>query len=101
MLKIYSGVEGSNSPPDCVQRFFQFLHNLIITDVMGKKNKKPTNKTVINMGGKSKTIEVDAFQPSGHISYTGFGVHEDKSRKSERRMRKIEENRAKYWGDNE
>jgi hypothetical protein len=36
------------------------------------------------------------FTPSGHQIYSGFGVHQ-KTRKADRRARKLEEKRAKFY----
>jgi hypothetical protein len=61
---------------------------------MGKNRKKATVKTRFNMGGKTTVIETPLFQPTGHVSYSGFGVHNDKNRNAERRVRKMEEKRV-------
>jgi hypothetical protein len=67
---------------------------------MGKKQKKATHKTKFKMNGETTIIETNLFGSTGHITYTGFGIHEDKCRKADRRNRKIEEKRAKL-GDYE
>jgi hypothetical protein len=62
---------------------------------MGKNlKKKATHKTKFTMGGKTIMIETALFQPTGHVNYSGFGIHGDKNRNAERRNRKIEEKRV-------
>ena len=61
--------------------------------------KKAVRKSKIKMGNKTIITETNMFQPCGHIDYTGFGYHTEKNRKAERRTRKIEENRARFYGD--
>ena len=60
--------------------------------------KKAVHRNKLTLNGKSKTIETNMFQPSGHMDYSGFGYHEDKNRKAARRDRKMEENRARFYG---
>jgi hypothetical protein len=57
--------------------------------------KKAIVKTRIKFGNKTVMAESNAFPRTGHIVYSGFGVHEDKARSASRRDRKIEEKRAK------
>ncbi|NBO72922.1 MAG: hypothetical protein EBU66_17680 [Bacteroidetes bacterium] len=52
--------------------------------------KKATLKKKITMNGKTSVVEVALFQPSGHQSYSGFGVHNKNTRKSERRSNRAE-----------
>ncbi len=54
-------------------------------------------KTKFTMNGKTSVIETKMFAPTGHQSYSGFGAHESKSRKADRRERKLEEKRAKFY----
>ncbi len=56
---------------------------------------KKTFDKKIKLGDSTKSISIDVFGGSGHIDYSGFGYHEDKNKKSERRKRKQEEKRAK------
>jgi capsule polysaccharide export protein KpsC/LpsZ len=62
---------------------------------MAKKN-RAVNKIKFSMAGKTSVIEVPMFTPSGHQIYSGFGVHQ-KTRKADRRARKLEEKRAKFY----
>lgn len=55
--------------------------------------KKATSKRKLNMNGKVTEIDVPYFPPVGHLDYTGFGYHQ-KSRRQDRRDRKLEEKRA-------
>jgi hypothetical protein len=61
--------------------------------------KKAKTKIRLTLGNKTRTEEVNLFPPTGHNSYSGFGAHEDKERKAERRNRKIEEKRMRLYGD--
>ena len=54
---------------------------------------KVNRKNKIRMGNKVMTFETPLFGNSGHIEYSGYGCHEDKSRKSERRRNKEEARR--------
>jgi hypothetical protein len=55
---------------------------------------KLTRKNKVRFGNKSVSFETSVFSPSGHISYSGFGAHSDKNRRSERRQRKEEQKRV-------
>jgi len=52
--------------------------------------KKATIKKTITMNGKTAIVEVAMFQPTGHQSYSGFGIHNKSSRKAERRNNRAE-----------
>ena len=53
-------------------------------------NKKASIKKRITMNGKTSIVEIDVFQPTGHMSYSGFGAHGRQNRKSERRQNRAE-----------
>ena len=55
---------------------------------------KAKRKNTIRVGNRVVSYETNMFAPSGHTVYSGFGCHQDKQRKAERRNRKMEEKRA-------
>ena len=57
-------------------------------------SKKATIKTKFVMNGKTSYIESDIFGRTGHQSYSGFGIHGDTTRRSERRNHKAEARRV-------
>jgi hypothetical protein len=57
---------------------------------MSMSKNKATLKKKITMNGKTSVVEVALFQPSGHTVYSGYGVHNKNSRKSERRANRAE-----------
>jgi len=61
---------------------------------MGKKIKKK-----IHLNGKTSEFEVNRFPATGHQSYSGFGAHIDKYKTSEKRNRRLEEQRARFYGE--
>ncbi len=58
---------------------------------------RAVHTTKFTMNGKTTTIETNIFGNTGHNNYSGFGAHESKRRKAERRDRKMEEKRAKFY----
>ena len=52
-------------------------HNIIMS-------KKAKHVKRVSFNGKVHEIEVDVFQPKGHQSYSGFGVHKGTNRSSRR-----------------
>ena len=45
------------------------------------------------------SYELDVFASKGHPEYSGYGYHESKNRKAERRNRKMQEKRARLGFD--
>jgi hypothetical protein len=58
--------------------------------------KKATKKKTVNFEGKSHSFDVNVFPSTGHVSYSGFGFHVEKTRRTERRDRKLEVKRMKF-----
>ena len=56
---------------------------------MAKKNKAMARKK-INCLGKEVVIEVPLFGSTGHMTYSGFGRHEEACKREDRRARKQE-----------
>ena len=61
-----------------------------VISVMAKFKKNRT----IKYGNKTHTFEVGLSLNTSHTDYSGYGVHENKIRKAERRNRKLEEKRV-------
>jgi len=57
--------------------------------------KKIKRNGTIKMNGKSHTFDLSFVMNNSHTDYSGFGYHEDKQRKAQRRDRKMEERRAR------
>ena len=62
-----------------------------------KKSFKQKNKVSLN--GKTMSYELDVFASKGHTEYSGYGYHESKNRKAERRNRQMQEKRARLGFD--
>jgi hypothetical protein len=61
--------------------------------------KRIKQKNKVSFNGKTVTSELDVFASKGHTDYSGYGYHEDKTRKAERRSRKMQEKRARLGFD--
>jgi len=48
---------------------------------------------------KDHSYTFDINFSTGHTDYSGYGYHDNKNRKASRRNRKIEEKRARLYGE--
>jgi hypothetical protein len=62
-------------------------------------SKKIKRQGKINIGNKTHTFDMSFTIHSSHTDYSGYGFHDDKNRKATRRNRKLEEKRAKLYGE--
>ena len=60
---------------------------------------KIKRKGTIKVGNKTHTFDLSFSLNTSHTNYSGYGYHDDKERKANRRNRKMEEKRAKLYGE--
>ena len=58
--------------------------------------KKAKTTRTIHIGRKSVSFDLNVFPSTGHIEYSGFGAHIEKTNRSERRENKIQAKRVRF-----